>query len=473
MNKGKIIFYKKFIYFLELCCAICHFRNLHLGHKLIEITEEESLKEENITIESSTKEYNKVIEKTIDLKNTIEKEITEIDNLFDKVNNEVTSSFVQKHEALTKQENDLKEDLQNNVTKVKEKLEIYLSESNRLIKLSEKINKGIKSLEKDSEKSKIKILSYISNINKNKKEILSLLGKLIKNINISYNEEKDQINFDNYYFNGVYIPKNFKNEDISSNSIKLFWEIDNFNIENLDKNKLEFKVEIRKQNSNEKFIKVYEGSNYNCIIDNLIKSTYYEIRICSKYNDIFGEWSDIYQIKTDFISESKILNKEDKNKLLNLLSPVANGKNIYLKLIYRRGGDMSYETFHSKCDNKGSTVVLCKAKNEKFGGYTNVNWESVNGVGKYVDEPFLFNINSNKKLNYTNKIFPAVFLHKDHGPDFNWDFVFNSENNKMKTCQCTNKVSGVYLYSNGPITGDGSSNHIEVDEVEVFKFKVY
>ena len=45
--------------------------------------------------------------------------------------------------------------------------------------------------------------------------------------------------------------------------------------------------------------------------------------------------------------------------------------------------------------------------------------------------------------------------------------------NKMKTCQCTNKVSGVYLYSNGPITGDGSANHIEVDEVEVFKFKVY
>jgi len=134
---------------------------------------------------------------------------------------------------------------------------------------------------------------------------------------------------------------------------------------------------------------------------------------------------------------------------------------------------MSYESSHSKCDNRGPTVVLCKAKNEKFWGYTNVSWESVSGIGKYVDEPFIFNINNDKKLNYTNKVFPSVFLHKDHGPDFNWDFVFNSENNKMKTCQCTNKVSGVYLYSNGPITGDGSSNHIEVDEVEVFKFKVY
>ena len=317
--------------------------------------------------------------------------------------------------------------MKNEVTKVKEKLENYLSNSNELIRKNEKISKGINIFQKDEEKNILKTLSYISNINKNKKEILSLLGKLIKNIKITFNEEKCQINFDNYYFNGIYIPKIIKSEDISSNSIKLIWEIDNFNIENLDKNKLEFKVEIRKQNSNENFIKVYEGSNYNCIIENLIKSTYYEIRICIKYNDIYGDWSDIYQVKTDFISESKILNKEDKNKLLNLLSPVANGKSIYLKLIYRRGEDMSYETFHSKCDNKGPTVVLCKAKNEKFGGYTNVSWESVNGVSKYVDDPFLFNINSNKKLNYTNKIFPSVFLHKDHGPDFNWDFVFNNE----------------------------------------------
>ena len=470
MRKVKLNFH---LFFIELLCSICDYKQLHNGHKLVPIDDEESLKKLNINLDSSINELNEMMKKIVNFNEKIKNEITKIDNLYDKIFNEISHKYKINHEKLIKEENDLKDSLKNEVTRVKEKLENYLSNSNELIRKNEKLNEGVNILKKDEEKNILKTLSYISNINKNKKEILSLLGKLIKNINISYNEEKGQIYFDNYYFNGVYIPKNFKNEDISSNSIKLFWEIDNFIIENLDKNKLEFKVEIRKQNSNENFIKVYEGSNYNCIIDNLIKSTYYEIRICSKYNDIFGEWSDIYQIKTDFISESKILNKEEKNKLLNLLASVANGKNIYLKLIYRRGGDMSYETFHSKCDNKGPTVVLCKAKNEKFGGYTNVNWESVNGVGKYVDEPFLFNINSNKKLNYTNKIFPAVFLHKDHGPDFNWDFVFNSENNKMKTCQCTNKVSGVYLYSNGPITGDGSSNHIEVDEVEVFKFKVY
>ena len=38
----------------------------------------------------------------------------------------------------------MKEKLKNEVTKIKEKLEIYLSESKNEIKISERINKGIK-----------------------------------------------------------------------------------------------------------------------------------------------------------------------------------------------------------------------------------------------------------------------------------------------------------------------------------------
>ena len=71
-----------------------------------------------------------------------------------------------KHEKLIKEENDLKEKLDNEVTKVKEKLENFLSESNRIIKVNERINKGIQNLEK-VEKNIIKNLTYIIKINKN------------------------------------------------------------------------------------------------------------------------------------------------------------------------------------------------------------------------------------------------------------------------------------------------------------------
>ena len=163
-----------FYIFLVLCCFNCTFRNLHKGHKLIEINDYDTLKKENITIDSSTKEFNEIIQKLINLKEKIEKEINKIDKLFDKVNDEVTKSYEIKHKILIKEENDLKEKLQNEVTKTKEKLEIVLSESNQFIKISEKINKGIKILEKEEELNIVKNLSYISKINKTKKNVKKL-----------------------------------------------------------------------------------------------------------------------------------------------------------------------------------------------------------------------------------------------------------------------------------------------------------
>ena len=122
---------------------------------------------------------------------------------------------------------------------------------------------------------------------------MQLISKLMKNIKITVNEENCSINYDNYYFNGMFIPKVIRFNDFSPNSFKIFWKIEDFKIENIDKDNIIFKVEIRKENSNEKFTKVYEGSNYNCLIENLNTNTVYEIRICCIYKDIIGPWSDI------------------------------------------------------------------------------------------------------------------------------------------------------------------------------------
>ena len=233
-----------------------------------------------------------------------------------------------------------------------------------------------------------------------------------------------------------------------------------------------FRVDIKKENSNDIFAKVYEGFNSNCLIDNLKLNNNYEIRICSVYNSLISEWSKIEKIKTDFAYESIILNQEDKNKLFNWINPLYYGKNIYLKLIYRRGDDMSFETFHSKCDKKGPTLVLCKSKEEKFGGYTNIDWESLGGVQKYDEGPFIFSLNKNKKYNYKyrDKRYSCLYLYKNHGPDFFWDLDFNEQKKKMKVCFCSTKSNG-FAYSIEPLVGDGSYKEIEVDEVEVFQVK--
>jgi len=131
----------------------------------------------------------------------------------------------------------------------------------------------------------------------------------MKNLNISFQEEQNSIKYEEYFFNGIQIPKDIEIKDININSFKLNWKIDNINIINMDNKQIKYKVEIRKEN--EKFIKVYEGNNINCLIDKLDKNTNYEIRICSIYNNLIGKYGNIQNVKTkdcDFKCDSVILN---------------------------------------------------------------------------------------------------------------------------------------------------------------------
>ena len=56
----------------------------------------------------------------IGIKNKIEKEIENINNMLDKAMDDLKKSYQKRYEAILKEENNLKEDLQNKVTKTKE-----------------------------------------------------------------------------------------------------------------------------------------------------------------------------------------------------------------------------------------------------------------------------------------------------------------------------------------------------------------
>ena len=160
-------------------------------------------------------------------------------------------------------------------------------EQNNLLKTTEKINRGIKALEKE-EKILIKTLSYVSIINKNQKEMRKLFQELMKNLKISFIENESTIKFEEYYFNGIPIPQNIEFEEIGTNSFKVLWNINDINLINIDKKEIKYKLEIRKENSKEEFNQIYQGKDNNFFVNNkLEKNTCYQIRICSIYNDIY------------------------------------------------------------------------------------------------------------------------------------------------------------------------------------------
>ena len=71
------------------------------------------------------------------------------------------------------------------------------------------------------EKVMIKILSYVSNINKNQKEMGKLFRELMKNSKINFIEEESTIKYEEYYFNGIPIPKDIEFKEIGTYSFKI------------------------------------------------------------------------------------------------------------------------------------------------------------------------------------------------------------------------------------------------------------
>ena len=65
--------------YLEIHCSLCYIKNIqknpHKEHKLIKLSDFESLNKEKITIESVSNDFNQISQKVINLKNKIENEI--------------------------------------------------------------------------------------------------------------------------------------------------------------------------------------------------------------------------------------------------------------------------------------------------------------------------------------------------------------------------------------------------------------
>ena len=442
----------------------------------MEICNEESLKKENITIEENDKEIEEDINKMNKIKDNIENEITNINNTYDKVYKEITEFFIKRHEKLIKEENELVENLQNEATNIKEKLEIYLSEANQILKNSERINKGIKSIEKDN-KNIIKTLTYVSKINKNKKEINKLKKQLIKNTKISLKENETKIKFEEYYFNGIPIPKNIQFKDITAIGFTIMWDIDNINLINIDKIKYKVEIKEKAENKVEQFKEIYKGENKNLKIDKLKRNISYEIRICCFFNDLIGDWSEIKEIKT-LDNESLVLN--ESNRAEEFLKKIYEwtGYND-MELLYRGSRDGSTsKDFHDRCDNKGPTI--CLYKNDKdyiFGGYASISWTS-NGDYYSASESFIFtltNIHGTEPTKFPNKIkYRSVYHNSNYGPCFgNYndiniisDYKKSGSYSRFPTDYEDTLNKGKSIFTGNL---DNNNESLTVKEIEVFK----
>ena len=302
----------------------------------------------------------------------------------------------------------------------------------------------------------------------------------MRTLKISFNEEESTIKYEDYYFNGIQIPKNIEFKEIGSCNLKVFWKPDDINILNIDKNKIKYKVEIRKDNKKEKFVQIYEGTNTNYLIDNLIKNTSYEIRICSVYNDIMSNWTEIQKVKTKDFDSIILRESQKENEFFKKIMEWSGYKS--MELLYRGSRDgTTAQVFHSKCDNQGPTI--CLYKNEKgniFGGYTSLSWASDNnGVYGSAADSFIFsltniyNIEPTKFSNSDTR--HSVYHYYDYGPTFGGGhdiYVPPDYNNSTESyINFPNSYQDTLGKGRSIFTGDYNNNNsnFKLKEIEVFK----
>ena len=79
-------------YNIEIFCPCCFYDELHLGHKIVKITDIKNIKDakiQDISFESEMNQFNDITQKSINLKNKIEKEINTINELYDQTINDI------------------------------------------------------------------------------------------------------------------------------------------------------------------------------------------------------------------------------------------------------------------------------------------------------------------------------------------------------------------------------------------------
>ena len=345
-------------------------------------------------------------------------------------------------------------------------------------------------------KTKIKLIEKPYTIINPLSEINSKILKSIqKNFEISLHEDNTNINKDINTLSQSY--KNFM--DIINESFELNKDDNNINI-----NKTEIKNDFFKEkniNIKNKIPQENISNNNNSVNNYLNLYIKNDITIPFINNSTFGNMKNIqnkildlpisnntsnntaynnYNQSLSYFSKddkSSIMNINDINFIINLISTKLNQKIKKLYLCYRASteGD-SAEIFHKKCDFFKNIIILIKTKNKKkFGGFSTESWEAnaENPIYKKDKEAFIFSLDNYKYYNII-KAEKALFCGKKLGPVFGLGeifipdkfFKFPSHCKEKEVYKYLNLIGNENIENNGPLSDE---KEFFVEEIEVYK----
>ena len=343
------------------------------------------MEDNGISYKELVSEFDEIFQKTKNLKSKIESEIEKIDNTYKNIENEIILSFKKQHLELEEKEKKLKIELSLKVKQIKEELERNLKISSNIILSCEKTNELITRNETKFNND-IKTLYYISEINKNKETAEEFINKKIKNYDISFKSD-EYVDYDDYYFNGIPVPKNIKAEK-KGEKLYISWNLDNPDRKNIDTDNIKYSLFIQRIGSSFDYDD-YETKDKFYYYDDYNEKYDYEIKVRSSFDDYQSEW---YKIKKSKNEKSPTLNIFMKDKD-NIKKEVSSSTNIFSQT------NQTPSLF-------GSSISVNKNVEEKLFGTKSI-----------------FDISETKNNSQENKFFGSLFNN-------NKIDIFNTDKNK-------------------------------------------
>ncbi|KAJ5079956.1 pep-cterm sorting domain-containing protein [Anaeramoeba ignava] len=204
--------------------------------------------------------------------------------------------------------------------------------------------------------------------------------------------------------------------------------------------------------------------------------------------------SFIFKSRFHFLTESTIIEEKEH---FNLIKEWINDNEFFSKM--KLGFSTKKEGFdcrkwHSKCDDKGKTLIIIKTKdNYIFGGFTSIGyisdksqWSHNYGNNGYIPDPnsFIFSLRNDKNDRKPEK-FPtqpsktnyAIYYHLPYGPNFGGVNVYKSHdicfNSTLKSGDSNfgntyNLPNGITYQTNESKNYLAGSSIFDVDELETF-----
>ena len=351
------------------------------------------------------------------MKEKIEKEIKKIEDSQLKVFGEITSSFKKKHLELEKEEKDLTFELITKVTKIKNELENSLKESDKILSNCEKIIQAGINFEKTFNQNELKKLYYIIEMKKKEEETKNFIKKKIKNYSICFDNEYNEISFDEYYFNVIPIPKDI-NYEIKADNLLLTWKIGDSKIEE----PYEYIIQINVNNKE----KIYKTPFNQFLLEKYESNVEYEVKIRVSSDDEFGDWSEIKKFKID--SNSNNTNIFFNSGLFNLKNNDNDNKKNYNIFV---GPNPINNTFDFSNNNKNDKSLnlfsnFKAAEKNLFDSYNkDEKKESLFG-NSYINGKLSLFEDSNKEKNDKNNDKASLFTFNSY------QNIFGNINNEKK-----------------------------------------